>query len=103
MNGTWVALDGTKREKGIWASDGSPSGGTIEWDDGHVYTGDWKAAIHEVGEIPDGAGSMTWPEGRMYVGRFRDGLMDGQGKMTYPDGKVEEGQWKDDQFAGPVK
>lgn len=43
---------------------------------------------------------MTWLDGRMYMGRFRNGKMDGQGKMTYPDGHVEEGQWKDDYFAG---
>ena len=46
---------------------------------------------------------MTWPEGRLYVGHFREGMLDSQGKMTYPDGKAEEGQWKDNQFAGPVK
>ncbi len=27
-------------------------------------------------------------------------LPDGQGKMTYPDGKVEEGIWKDGKFIG---
>jgi hypothetical protein len=69
------------------------------WNDGREYAGNWKLTYGAV-ELPDGAGAMTWPDGRMYVGQFRDGKMDGQGKMSYPDGKVEEGQWKDDKFAG---
>jgi hypothetical protein len=51
-------------------------------------------------ELPNGSGTMTWPDGCKYVGEFRDGKMDGAGKMTYPTGKVEEGQWKQGQFVG---
>ena len=28
--------------------------------------------------------------------------MDGNGKMTYPDGRVEDGLWKDGKFAGSL-
>jgi len=38
-----------------------------------------------------------------YVGQFKTGQMDGHGKMTYPDGKVEEGLWKDGKFLGAEK
>jgi len=49
---------------------------------------------------PDGSGEMTWPDGRKYVGQFRDGKMNGVGKMTYPNGKVEDGSWQEDRFLG---
>lgn len=47
-----------------------------------------------------GTGTMTWPDGRKYVGQFRDGKMDGTGKMTYPNGKIEEGLWREGKFMG---
>jgi len=34
------------------------------------------------------------------VGEYTDGKRTGKGKMTYPDGKVEEGNWKDGKFLG---
>ena len=33
-------------------------------------------------------------------GDFVNGNFHGKGKMTYPDGKVEEGNWKDGDFIG---
>jgi hypothetical protein len=70
-----VDSDGTK-EVGTWNHDGTRSGGTITWNDGREYKGDWKV-MNAFAELPDG-----------------------QGKMTYPDGKVEEGIWKDGKFIG---
>ena len=43
---------------------------------------------------------MTWPDGRKFVGEFHNGTMDGFGKMTYPDGRVEDGSWKQGKFMG---
>jgi hypothetical protein len=77
-SGTNGFPDGTI-EIGTWNRDGSRSGGIIRWKDGRRYEGDWK--------VVDGA-----PE-----------LPDGHGKMTYPDGKVEEGLWKDGKFIGAEK
>jgi hypothetical protein len=92
LSGKWVAPDGTI-EVGTWNRDGTPSGGTITWTDGREYKGDWKVVEGQT-ELPDGRGEMKWPDGRIYVGRFRDGTMEGMGKMTYPDGKIELGVWK---------
>ena len=99
--GTWVAWDGTK-EEGVWNLDGSKSGGTIVWPDGHTYKGDWKSTPGNIDQ-PDGEGTMNWPDGRKYVGEFNDGLMEGRGTMTYPDRKIEEGVWKQGKFVGPAK
>jgi hypothetical protein len=38
---------------------------------------------------------MTWPDGRKYVGEFKDGARTGQGTMTYPDGRTVTGEFKD--------
>jgi len=51
----------------------------------------------------DGAGEMSWPDGRRYVGQFHDGKMDGPGRMIYPGGKIEDGVWKQDTFTGAAK
>ena len=37
----------------------------------------------------------TFPDGRMYVGDWKDGLQHGQGKFSYPDGWKYVGEWKD--------
>ena len=78
VSGVDIGSDGTK-EVGTWNYDGTKSGGTITWKDGREYKGDWK--------IVDGGTDLP----------------DGRGKMTYPDGKVEEGLWKDGKFAGVVR
>jgi hypothetical protein len=96
VGGTWVGPDGTI-EVGSWNRDGSPSTGTIWYKDGRIYKGTWKLAVGTP-EIPDGMGTMTWPDGRQYVGQFHDGQMDGTGKMTYPDGKIEDGKWAQGKF-----
>jgi hypothetical protein len=44
-------------------------------------------------------GTMTWPDGRAYVGQFRYGKMEGKGRMTYSNGKVEDGVWRENQLA----
>jgi hypothetical protein len=98
VSGTWVAADGT-REVGTWKSDGTSSGGKIIWKDGRKYEGDWRV-VPNGGELPDGAGTMTWPDGRQFVGKFSNGQPEGTGKMTYPNGKVEDGLWKQGKFLG---
>jgi len=96
VSGIDISPDGT-REMGTWNYDGTKCGGTITWKDGREYKGDWKI-VDGGTDLPDGNGSMKYPDGRKYVGQFHDGKMDGTGQMTYPDGKVEEGLWKDGRF-----
>ena len=40
-------------------------------------------------------GTFIFPDGAKYVGEFKDGKPHGQGTMTYADGTVEKGIWKD--------
>jgi hypothetical protein len=101
VSGTWVAADGT-REVGTWNADGTRSGGKVTWKDGRKYEGDWKV-VPDGGELPDGTGTMAWPDGRQFVGQFYSGQPDGTGKMTYLDGKVENGLWKQGNFVGAAQ
>jgi hypothetical protein len=95
--GTWIAPDGTK-EVGTWNMDGTPSGGTITWADGKKYVGDWRIALGDEVDSPHGMGVMTWTDGRTYTGEFHNGEVDGYGKMTWPDGKVEDGAFQQGKF-----
>ena len=36
---------------------------------------------------------MTWPNGKHYLGSFKQGKEHGQGKKMYPDKTVKEGKW----------
>jgi hypothetical protein len=101
ITGKLVCPDGTI-EVGTWNRDGSKSGGTIAWSNGKNYEGEWKLQSNSLPELPNGKGTMKWPDGRVYTGQFEDGLMEGRGKMTYPNGKIEEGLWKLGWYAGPA-
>jgi len=39
--------------------------------------------------------TITFPDGRKYVGEWKNGRRDGQGTYTYDDGDMFEGEWKD--------
>ena len=49
----------------------------------------------------DGHGSCKYPDGRRYVGNWKDGLPNGEGTETYPveqnfpDGRVIIGEWRE--------
>ena len=43
---------------------------------------------------------MSWSDGSIYVGAFKDGLRHGKGKFSYPDGSMYEGEWKNDEPNG---
>ena len=45
-------------------------------------------------------GTYAWPDGRKYVGRWKDGKFNGQGTHTYADGGTYIGEWKDDKRHG---
>jgi len=44
--------------------------------------------------VPDGKGTLTFPDGSEYVGEFKDGKPDGQGILTLPDGSKYVGEYK---------
>lgn len=43
--------------------------------------------------VADGKGRMTYPDGRVYDGEWKNGSPHGEGSMTYPDGSVITGTW----------
>ena len=56
---------------------------------GHVYVGQWKNGLFE------GRGTYTWTDGRVYEGDWKEDKKHGQGKMTSADGNViHEGRWE---------
>ena len=45
--------------------------------------------------IREGVGSLTYPNGRKYVGEWKDGKRNGQGTQTWLDGRKYVGEYKD--------
>jgi len=65
------------------------------------YKGEVKREYIIFGDyIFDGLGSLTHPDGRKYVGKFKDGKFDGQGTFTLSNGVKYVGKWKDDKRNG---
>ena len=74
---------------------GVPEGkGTIYWNEGSRYEGDWKNNKKE------GKGILYWSSGNRYEGEFKNGAYDGKGIMYYTDGDRYEGEWKKDNKEG---
>ena len=72
-----------------------PNGqGTITYPDGRKYVGEWKDAREH------GQGIFTSPNGQKHVGEYKDGRKNGQGTFTYPDGNKYVGEYKDGRMNG---
>jgi hypothetical protein len=49
----------------------------------------------------NGRGTYSWPDGKVYTGQWRDGLMNGSDSIfTWLDGRAYEGGYKDDKKHG---
>jgi len=59
------------------------------WPDGRKYVGEYKD------DKPHGQGTTTLPDGSKYAGGFKDGNPHGQGTTTLPDGTKYVGGFKD--------
>jgi len=57
--------------------------------DGRKYVGEWKDGKQ------NGQGKMTLPDGEKYEGKFKDGIPNGQGTYISPDGRMYVGEFKD--------
>lgn len=97
---------------------GFPHGfGTMIWDDGDEYVGDWIEGRFEgvgvmifangdryEGQVKnwlyDGNGIYTFSSGEQYDGAWVDGLHDGYGIYSWPDGKSYTGEWHKGMFHG---
>jgi len=45
-------------------------------------------------------GEFRWPDGRKYLGEFRNNMRDGFGVMVFQDGKIIKGNWMNDKLNG---
>ena len=52
------------------------------------------------GDCRSGSGTVRWPTGESYAGRFRNGKRDGQGTFSWPDGRMYIGEWRSGQPGG---
>ena len=52
------------------------------------YEGEWQY------DSQNGQGTMTYSDGRKYVGGFKGLNYHGQGTLTYPDGRKYVGEWR---------
>ena len=70
--------------------DRQPNGqGTMTYPNGRKYVGEWKNGKK------DGQETFIWSDGHKYVGEFKNGEYNGQGTFTWSDGRKYVGQWKD--------
>merc|ERR1719221_2122748 len=40
-----------------------------------------------------GNATMSWPDGRKYIGQYADDKKHGQGTFSWPDGRCYRGEW----------
>ena len=71
--------------------------GILTYEDGAVYEGKWKDGKKH------GEGILTCQSGEKYKGKWKDDKMDGEGILTYADGNVYKGEWKDGKRDGKGK
>lgn len=62
--------------------------------DGSVYTGSYRNGLMH------GKGRLEWPNGNVYEGGFRDGLANGRGRLTMSNGDRYEGEFHGGQMHG---
>ncbi len=53
-----------------------------------------------VGNCNNGEGTMLFPDGRKYIGTWRDGKCNGKGIMIWPNGRKYDGLWNDNEPNG---
>ena len=76
-------LDGKKHGKG-----------TMHYANGYIYTGDW------IGDMANGEGIFTWPNGDRYEGHFIDDQRHGSGSYQFANGDLYTGDWAQDKKEG---
>lgn len=61
--------------------------GKLTWPDGRIYEGEYKD------DKKDGQGTFIWADNRKYIGGWKEGRQHGQGKYITATGKVQVGIW----------
>eukprot|EP01104_Vermistella_antarctica_P012668 TRINITY_DN3713_c0_g1_i2.p1 TRINITY_DN3713_c0_g1~~TRINITY_DN3713_c0_g1_i2.p1 ORF type:complete len:300 (+),score=57.62 TRINITY_DN3713_c0_g1_i2:190-1089(+) len=68
--------------------------GTFNWKGGDTYTGEWKNSLMH------GYGTYTYRNGRKYEGQWEGGFKEGKGVFCWPNGDKYEGQFHRDNCHG---
>ena len=50
--------------------------------------------------VREGKGTLKFNDGSVYEGEWKDDKMEGKGRFTFSDGKIYEGYFKNNQFDG---
>jgi hypothetical protein len=58
----------------------------------------WSECVE--GDCDNGQGTYTWPDGRKYVGEYKNGKFHGQGTYTWPSRQKYVGEFKDGKYHG---
>ena len=91
----WKTKHRTKNGRLIWKFEMGKNGQvTFTSPDGRKYVGEWKDGKQ------NGQGKMTLPDGEKYEGKFKDGIPNGQGTYISPDGRMYVGEWKNGKLNG---
>jgi len=76
-----------------WPATDAPSNSFAINEDGAVV-------VEGTDETWHGAGVLSWPDGRRYIGQFCHGVFDGEATMTWPDGRRYTGQYRQNKKHG---
>ena len=86
----WNTKHRNKDGKLIWNFEMEKNGlVTITYPDGKKYVGEFK----DGGK--NGQGTFTWSDGKKYVGEYKEDLMNGQGTISWSNMEKFVGEWKD--------
>lgn len=69
----------------------------VTYENGDVYEGNFKNGDH------NGEGKMTYANGDVYIGWWEYNVRNGQGKMIYANGDVYEGEFLNEKYFGKGK
>jgi hypothetical protein len=92
-SGTMIFEDGGKY-KGDWKNSAIQGKGTMTWPDGRTYEGEWK------NNKQNGDGMEITADGSKYIGNWADGVKDGKGTSVSSIGRRYQGYWKNDKQNG---
>ena len=100
-HGTMTSPDGTKYV-GVW-KDNETLRGTATLSNGLIISGEWgtinKGTIHYLdGRLYEGAWDGSPQPEAIKVGTWAVERPHGVGKMTYPDGRIQQGLWRQGEF-----
>ena len=73
-------------------------GFTGNYIDGHYYLGDVDPDKPKSPAIPEGLGRMTYKDGSVYEGEWKNGMRHGKGVFRGSDGSVQDGIWQEGRF-----